>query len=50
VDHDEDAASLEKRVRERFRLLPVLIAPIVSGPRRDLRWLGGRIENLEPTP
>jgi len=49
VDHDEDAASLEKRVRERFGLLPVLIAPILLGPRRDLRWLGGRIERLEPT-
>jgi len=49
VDHDEDAAGLEKRVRERFGLLPVLIAPVLLGSRRDLRWLGGRIEGLEPT-
>jgi predicted transcriptional regulator len=49
VDHDEDAARLEKRVREQFGSLPVLITPILSGLRRDLRWLGGRIESLEPT-
>jgi len=44
VDHDADAASLEQRVREQFGELPVLIAPVRPGPRRDLRWLGGRIE------
>jgi predicted transcriptional regulator len=48
VDHDASAASLEKRVRERFGILPVLIAPVRPGPRRDLRWLGGRVESLEP--
>ncbi len=47
VDHDADAASLEKRVRERFGILPVLIAPVRPGQRRDLRWLGGRLESLE---
>jgi hypothetical protein len=44
VDHDEDAAKLEKRIREQFGSLPVLIAPVRPGPRRDLRWLGRRIE------
>jgi serine phosphatase RsbU (regulator of sigma subunit) len=44
VDHDEDAARLEKRVRERWGSLPVLIAPVEPGPRRDLLWWGGRID------
>lgn len=44
IDHDEDASRLEKRIRERFGRLPVLIAPLRPGPRRDLRWLGGRLE------
>jgi hypothetical protein len=47
VDHDADLSSLEKRVREQFGLLPVLIAPVIPGPRRDLRWRGGRIERQE---
>jgi len=46
VDHDEDGSRLEKRVRERFGLLPVLIAPVKPGQRRDLLWLGGRIEGV----
>jgi len=46
VDHDEDVSRLEKRVRERFGLLPVLIAPVKPGQRRDLRWLGGRIKGV----
>ena len=46
VDHDEDVSRLEKRVRERFGLLPVLVAPVKPGQRRDLRWLGGRIEGI----
>lgn len=44
VDHDADAAVLEKRVRLRFGRLPVLIAPVGPGLRRELQWLGGRIE------
>lgn len=41
VDSDEDASRLEKRVREQFGELPVLIAPVASRRRRDLRWIGG---------
>jgi hypothetical protein len=44
VDHDEDASRLERMVREQFGELPVLIAPVKPGPRRHLRWIGGRIE------
>lgn len=47
VDHDEDASRLEKRIRERFGWLPVLIAPVRPGSRRDLRWIGGRIEAIQ---
>jgi len=43
VDHDRDPARLAKRVRQRFGSSPVLIAPVKPGPRRDLRWLGGRV-------
>ncbi len=46
VDHDEDVSRLERRVRKQFDLLPVLIAPVKPGQRRDLRWLGGRIEGV----
>ena len=42
VDHDEDASRLERKVREQFGELPVLIAPVTPRPRRDLRWIGGR--------
>ncbi len=44
VDHDEDASQLARRVREQFGQLAVLIAPVTSEPRRDLRWIGGRVE------
>ncbi|MEA3340325.1 MAG: DUF5678 domain-containing protein [Chloroflexota bacterium] len=44
VDHDEDASRLDRRVREQFGWSPVLIAPVRPVPRRDLRWIGGRIE------
>ena len=37
VDHDENVSHLEKRIRERFGWLPVLIAPVKLGPRRDMR-------------
>lgn len=46
IDHDEDASRLEKRVREQFGELPVLIAPVKPGPRRDLRWIGGWVETI----
>jgi hypothetical protein len=46
VDNDGDVSRLERRTRERFSLLPVLIAPVEPAPPRDLRWRGGR---LEPT-
>lgn len=46
VDHDQNASLLEMRVREKFGVLPVLIAPVTSKPVRELRWRGGRIEGL----
>ncbi len=48
VDHDQNASLLEKRVREKFGVLPVLIAPVTSKPVRELRWRGGRIEGRKP--
>ena len=47
VDHDKDVSRLEERVRERFGLLPVLIAAVNTQSRRELRWLGGRIDQVE---
>ncbi len=47
VDHDQDILSLEKRIRDRFGLLPVLIAPVNSPPPRELKWLGGRIDTSD---
>ena len=44
VDHDVDVSRLEKRVRERFGVLPVLIAPVTSP--RELRWVGGRLDEV----
>ena len=44
VDHDKDPSRLARRVRGQFGELPVLIAPVTPGPRRELRWIGGRIE------
>ena len=45
VDHDHDVSHLEARVRTRFGLLPVLIAPVKPTPLREIRWRGGRIEH-----
>lgn len=42
VDHDEDVALLERRVRERFGVLPVLIAPVKPAGAHELHWRGGR--------
>ena len=47
VDHDEDVTRLEKRIRKQFGQLPLLIAPVKPGQQSDLRWRGGRFENLE---
>lgn len=44
VDHDTDAARLEYRVRQRFGLLPVLIAPVQPDGRQELQWRGGRLD------
>ncbi len=44
VDHDGDVSRLERRMRERFGLLPVLIAPVEPAPSRELQWRGGRLE------
>jgi len=44
VDHDQNASLLDQRVREKFGVLPVLIARVTPKPVRELRWRGGRIE------
>lgn len=44
VDHDRNASRREKRVRAHSSELPVLIAPVTPRPRRDLRWIGGKME------
>ena len=46
VDHDLNVSLLEQRVRKRFGLLPVLIAPVKSQTRYEIRWRGGRMEEL----
>jgi len=42
VDHDADVALLEHRVRQRFGVLPVLIALVKPAGTYDLHWRGGR--------
>jgi hypothetical protein len=42
VDHHDNVSWLERRVRERYGLTPVLIAPVTPVGRRDLQWRGGR--------
>jgi hypothetical protein len=37
VDHDVDVALLERRIRARFGVLPVLIAPVKPEGRHELR-------------
>jgi len=44
VDHDSDVSWLERRVRDRYGMAPVLIAPVTSVGRRGFRWRGGRID------
>lgn len=44
VDHDPDVSQLEQRIRKRFERLPVLIAPIKSQIKYEIRWRGGRLE------
>ncbi len=46
VDHDVDVSRLDQRVRERFGLLPVLIAPVEPAPPREMQWRGGRMEPM----
>lgn len=43
VDHDIDATLLEHRIRTRFGVLPVLIAPIKPDSAHELHWRGGRL-------
>jgi hypothetical protein len=47
VDHDQDVTALEKRVRQRFGWLPVLIAPVNPEPRHELFWRGTRFDRSE---
>ncbi len=44
VDHDADVALLEQRARQRFGLLPVLIAPVKPGSPSEFRWRGGCLD------
>jgi hypothetical protein len=44
VDFDSGVSRLEARIRVRFGLLPVLIAPAMPAPRRSIQWRGGRID------
>lgn len=46
VDHDKDVSRLERRVRDRYGLTSVLIAPVTPVGRRDLLWRGGRIHRI----
>jgi hypothetical protein len=48
VDHDREVSRLEKRVRQRFGWLPVLIAPVRPGSRKELLWRGNRIDRTTP--
>lgn len=43
VDHDPEVVLLERRVRQRFGVLPVLIAPVKPAAAHELHWRGGRI-------
>jgi regulator of sigma D len=44
VDHDREVSQLDQRVRERFGLRPVLIAPVKPPVKYEIRWRGGRLE------
>lgn len=46
VDHDDDLATLEQRVRLKFGALPVLIAPVTPPPPRELFWRGGQQDDV----
>jgi hypothetical protein len=45
IDHDRDVKRLEARVRSKFGLLPLLIAPVKSGARSNLTWRGVRTDS-----
>ena len=44
VDHDREITALEKRVRQKYGWLPVLIAPVHPEERRELFWRGTRYD------
>ena len=44
VDHDRDVPHLSQRVRKKFGILPVLIAPVKPEIKYEIRWRGGRLE------
>jgi len=50
VDHDSDVSLLGERVRDRFGLLPVLIAPVTAAFRPEIHWRGGRMDRARKTP
>ena len=50
VDHDQDLAHLEERIRRRYGFLPVLIAPVTGNTRLELQWRGGRLDREGDTP
>lgn len=50
VDHDQDLAHLEERVRRRYGFLPVLIAPVTSNTRLELQWRVGNTLLLIDAP
>ena len=49
VDHDQDLAHLEERIRRRYGFLPVLIAPVTDDTRLELQWRGGSLDWREDT-
>jgi len=49
VDHDDDLAALEQRVRLNFGALPVLLAPVTPPPPRELSWSGGHYDDARLT-
>lgn len=43
IDSDQDANELTRRIEKRFGRLPVLIAPVIKGQRKEIVWRGGRV-------
>ncbi len=44
IDSDADPTALTRRVEQKFGYLPVLIAPVIKGQRKEIMWRGGRSE------